>query len=221
MPPDRSQETPRPPSTPEFAPVEVGGAPHDYPPEGSLRVRKMAVGLYENNVYAIVSGSEALIVDGADEAERILELVDGLTVVGIVQTHNHPDHVQALPVLIRALGADVYAHPDDPPPVPFTPIRDGDHLIVGGLRVRALHTPGHTPGSVCFTVRDYLFSGDALFPGGPGNTADAARFAQAMASLDGLFALLPDATRICPGHGTDSRLGRERPYVETWRARGW
>jgi glyoxylase-like metal-dependent hydrolase (beta-lactamase superfamily II) len=221
MPPDRSQETPRPPSTPEFAPVEVGGPPHDYPTEGSLRVRKVAVGLYENNVYAIVSDGEALIVDGADEPDRILELVDGLKVVGIVETHNHPDHVQALPALIRALGADVYAHPDDPPPVPFTPVSDGDHMTVGSHEVTALHTPGHTPGSVCFTVGGYLFSGDALFPGGPGNTADATRFAQAMASLDGLFASLPDATRICPGHGIDSTIGRERPHIETWRARGW
>jgi glyoxylase-like metal-dependent hydrolase (beta-lactamase superfamily II) len=71
-------------------------------------------------------------------------------------------------------------------------------------------------------VGPYLFSGDTLFPGGPGNTqGDAKRFARVMESLDGLFASLPDETRICPGHGLDSTIGRERPHVETWRARGW
>jgi glyoxylase-like metal-dependent hydrolase (beta-lactamase superfamily II) len=201
--------------------VEIGGPPHDYPVEGSLHVRKLAVGMFANNVYAIVSGDEALIVDGADEPERILLLVDGLTVTGIVETHNHADHVQALPALIEALGVPVYAHPDDPPPVPFTQFGNGDHLMVGEVGIEALHTPGHTPGSLCYRAGGYLFSGDTLFPAGPGKTGDAERFAQIMASLDRLFATFPDATRVCPGHGLDTTIGRERPHVETWRVRGW
>lgn len=221
MPPDQTQETPRPPATPEFAPVEVGGPPHDYPPEGSFRLRKVAVGSYVNNVFAIVSGDQAVIVDGADEPERILELVDGLTVTAIVETHNHFDHVGALPALVEALNVPVFAHPDDPPPVPFEPLVDGDHLTVGDVEIGVLHTPGHTPGSLCFTAGDYLFSGDTLFPGGPGKTGDPEKFATIMASLDRLFATFPNATHICPGHGLDTTIGRERPYVETWRARGW
>jgi glyoxylase-like metal-dependent hydrolase (beta-lactamase superfamily II) len=186
-----------------------------------LGVRKVVVGLYENNVFAIVSGDEALIVDGADEPDRILALVEGLTVTGIVETHNHPDHVQALPALVEALGVSVYAHPDDPPGVPFTPLGDGDRLNVGDVEVTALHTPGHTPGSMCFTVGGYLFSGDTLFPGGPGKTAGPERFARVMMSLDQLFARFPDETQVCPGHGLDTTIGRERPHVESWRARGW
>ena len=221
MPADQSQETPRPPATPEYGPVEVGGPPHDYPSDGSFRVRKLAVGSYVNNVYAIVSGDDVVIVDGADEPERILELVDGLMVIGIVETHNHFDHVGALEALIEELDVPVYAHPDDPPPVPFTSLGDGDHLTVGDVEIGVLHTPGHTPGSLCYTAGDFLFSGDTLFPAGPGKTGDPERFAQGMASLDRLFATLPDATRVCPGHGLDTTIGRERPYVDTWRARGW
>ena len=221
MSPDPTQETPRPPETAEFGLVKVGGPPHDYAPEGSLHVRKLAVGPYENNVFAIVSGAEAIVVDGADESEWILELVDGLAVTAIVETHNHADHVQALPALVEALGAPVYAHPDDPPGVPFTPLVEGDRLRVEGDEITVLHTPGHTPGSLCFAARGFLFSGDTLFPGGPGKTGDPERFARIMTSLDRLFATFPDATRVCPGHGIDTTIGRERPYVETWRARGW
>jgi glyoxylase-like metal-dependent hydrolase (beta-lactamase superfamily II) len=84
-----------------------------------------------------------------------------------------------------------------------------------------MHTPGHTPGSISLVAGPFLFSGDTLFPAGPGATdGNAARFTQVMQSVDRLFEL-PDHTRICPGHGLDSTIGRERPYVETWRARGW
>jgi glyoxylase-like metal-dependent hydrolase (beta-lactamase superfamily II) len=221
MPTDKDQETPRPPATAEFGTVEVGGASYDYPIEGSLRVRKLAVGPYENNVFAIVSGGDAVIIDGADEAERILALVDGLNVTAIVETHNHHDHVQALPALVEALEVPVYAHSDDPPPVPFTPLNEGSLLTVGDDTITAIHTPGHTPGSVCFSVGGFLFSGDTLFPAGPGKTADPKRFAQIMGSLDRLFNAFSDTTRVCPGHGLDTTIGRERPYVETWRARGW
>jgi glyoxylase-like metal-dependent hydrolase (beta-lactamase superfamily II) len=216
-----SQATPRPPETPEFGLVSVGGPVHDYPAEAAFRVRKVAVGPYENNVYAIVSGGEALIVDGADEPDRIGGLVDGLAVTGILQTHNHTDHVQALAALVGRFDVPVYAHPDDPPPVPFEPVAEGDTFTAGEVAVKAVHTPGHTRGSVCYATSDFLFSGDTLFPAGPGKTADPERFAEIMSSLDRLFAEFPDDTRVCPGHGIDTTIGRERPSVETWRARGW
>jgi glyoxylase-like metal-dependent hydrolase (beta-lactamase superfamily II) len=218
---DDGSATPRPPETSEFGLVKVGGPVHDYPPAGSLHVRKVAVGEYENNVYVLVASGEALIVDGADEPDRILPLVEGLHVTGIAQTHNHFDHVAALPELVEALGVPVYAHPDDPPPVPFTAIGEADVLTVGDVMVTAIHTPGHTPGSVCYVTEGFLFTGDTLFPAGPGKTGGPERFAEVMGSLDRLFAEFPDATRVCPGHGIDTTLGRERPYAETWRSRGW
>lgn len=218
-------ETPRPPATAEFGAVEPGGPAHAYAPDGCMRVTKRSVGGFDNNVYVIhcTGTNAALIVDGAAEPERLLHDVDGLEVVGIVETHGHPDHVQALPRLVEALGCPVYAHPGDASrmPVATVALSDGSVLRVGEIEVGVLHTPGHTPGSICLRARGFLFSGDTLFPGGPGATGgNPARFAEVMGSLDRLFAL-PDDTRVCPGHGIDTFIGREGPYVETWRARGW
>ena len=220
------QTTPPPPATPEFAPVQVGGPVHEYPSRAGVTVRKLAVGPYDNNVYVVASGGQAIVIDGAAEPDRILAEVSGLQVVAIVQTHGHVDHVQALPTLVRALDPAVLAHPADPWPVPIEPIADGDAVGVGDVSVRALHTPGHTPGSVCFLLETpggpaHLFSGDTLFPAGPGNTrGNPDDFTTIMRSLDRLFEL-PDDTRVSPGHGLDTTLGRERPYVPVWRARGW
>ena len=211
-----SQATPRPPETPEFGLVSVGGPVHDYPAEAAFRVEGRRR-LYENDVYAIVAGEEALIVDGADEPER-LDLVEGLAVKGILQTHNHGDHVQAL-AAIDALDVPSSR-------IPVTRYRSSSRR--GGRHVprRRRHRdrpphPGAHAGSVCYALGSYLFSGDTLFPAGPGRTDGPERFAGIMRSLDRLFAELPDDTRVCPGHGIDTTIGRERPHVETWRARGW
>jgi len=218
-----SDETPRPPSTAEFGAVTPGGATHTYPDTGGPRVKKFSVGPYDNNVYVLSSGGDALIVDGANDADRILAEVERDHVAGIVQTHGHIDHVQALEKLVAELGVPVYAHPGDAKrmPVRTEDLGEGDRLTVGEIAVRVMHTPGHTPGSLCLATGSFLFSGDTLFPGGPGATdGDPKRFAQVMTSLGRLFAL-PDETRVCPGHGLDTFIGRERPHVETWRVRGW
>ena len=216
-------ETPHPPATAEFGHVVPGGPTHGYEPAGGLTVKKLSVGPYDNNVYVVEAGDEAILVDGANDAERLLAELRGLAVKAIVQTHGHFDHVQALKRLVDNLGVPVYAHGGDARSMPLAtePIGEGDELDVGGVAIRVLHTPGHTPGSLCLVAEPFLFSGDTLFPAGPGNTeGDSKRFAQIMTSLGRLFTL-PDETRICPGHGLDSFIGRERPYVEIWRARGW
>jgi glyoxylase-like metal-dependent hydrolase (beta-lactamase superfamily II) len=223
VPPRHGPETPHPPDTAEFGFVRQGGPAHEYPVHDDLHVVKLSVGPFDNDVYLMASEGWAILVDGAAEPERILGEVAArsLKLTAIVQTHDHPDHTQALRDLVDALAVPVFAHPDDRMPVDTEAIADGDSLPVGSRAMRVVHTPGHTPGSTCYAVGGFLFSGDTLFPGGPGNTdGDPARFAAIMASLDRLFEL-PDDTRICPGHGVDSTIGRERPYVETWRARGW
>jgi glyoxylase-like metal-dependent hydrolase (beta-lactamase superfamily II) len=186
-----------------------------------VQVTKFSVGPYDNNVYVVAADGRAFVVDGAAEPERILAEVRRLEVIGIVQTHNHSDHIHALRGLTEALPATVYAHPFDPPPVAFEPIGEGFSLPLGDVNLEVLHTPGHTPGSLTFRVEDLLFTGDTLFPGGPGNTSrDPGHFARIMESLDRLFEY-PDDTRVCPGHGLDTTIGRERPYLEIWRERGW
>lgn len=219
-------ETPHPPETPEFGHVTPGGPAHEYEPKGPLRVKKFSVGPFDNNVY-VVSCSEtgqALLIDGAADAERILRETTGLQVTGIVQTHGHPDHVQALPALVEKLTVPVYAHEADASkmPVPTKPLTGTETITVGRVEIRVLHTPGHTPGSLCFLADGHLFSGDTLFPAGPGNTqGKPAAFAEIMRSIDRLFAELPDDTRVSPGHGLDTTIARERPYMEIWRRRGW
>ncbi|MGH2728264.1 MAG: MBL fold metallo-hydrolase [Actinomycetota bacterium] len=216
-------ETPHPPATAEFGHVTPGGATHEYPDAAGLHEKKFSVGPYDNNVYVISSNGVALIVDGANDADRILAEVADLKVKAIIQTHGHFDHVQALKRLSSELDVPVFAHGQDAAmmPVKTQDLGEGDTIRLGDVTLRVLFTPGHTPGSLCFVSEPFLFSGDTLFPGGPGATdGDPIRFAHVMTSLGRLFALSDD-TRVCPGHGLDTFIGRERPYVETWRTRGW
>jgi glyoxylase-like metal-dependent hydrolase (beta-lactamase superfamily II) len=152
----------------------------------------------------------------------------------IVTTHGHWDHWQALAEVQTITGAEVLAHPDDAGelPVPVTKLlRHGDTLSVGAAELSVVHLRGHTPGSIalCYdgggrlASSPHLFTGDSLFPGGPGNTDnDHERFAQLMDDLEErVFAKLPDATWVYPGHGKDTTLGAERAHIPEWRARGW
>jgi glyoxylase-like metal-dependent hydrolase (beta-lactamase superfamily II) len=179
-----------------------------------LIVRKIRVGDMENNTYVLECPAthEALLVDGCFEADVILAASKGARIVGIVQTHGHYDHVEALPALKDELGVPVYAHPAESYPVPVdVELSDGDTISFGkDHEVVVLHTPGHTPG------------GDTLFPGGPGNTwEDGKLFAQIIDSIESKLFTLPDDTRVYPGHGDDTTIGAEKGNLEEWKERGW
>lgn len=199
--------------------VDVDGTP--------VEIRKFSVGPMDNNVYLVrdTGSDQVLIIDAANDAERILSEVEGLDVVGIFTTHGHGDHWQALAPVADATGAPVWLHPGDADMVPRDADRaaeDGEAIAVGGAALRMLHTPGHTPGSTCLLLGSHLFTGDTLFPGGPGNTfGDPAAFAQIMDSLKSKLFELPDETWVYPGHGDDTTLGTERPSLPEWRERGW
>ena len=190
-----------------------------------LIVRKIEVGTMENNVYVLECPEthEALIVDGCFEAGQIIAGAEGAKVVGIIQTHGHGDHVQALPELKEALGVPVWAHPGDAYPIPIDRIvSDGDEIPFGRRTATALHTPGHTPGGICYLVGRHLISGDSLFPGGPGNTwGNKDAFAQIIESLKTKLFVLDDDTAVYPGHGKDTTIGTERPHLQEWIDRGW
>jgi glyoxylase-like metal-dependent hydrolase (beta-lactamase superfamily II) len=197
---------------------------HHY--EGAdLIVRKIGVGSMANNVYVLECPEthEAFIVDGCFEPDTIVAGAEGAHVVGILQTHGHMDHVQALPDLVARLGVPVYAHPGDSYPVPIDhELRDGATLDLGNRRIGVLHTPGHTPGGVCFRHGRHLVSGDTLFPGGPGNTwGNAQAFAQIIESIETKLFVLPDDTFVYPGHGDDTTIGAEKPHLQEWKDRGW
>ena len=191
-------------------------------------ITKVVVGPIANNVFFLRCRrtGDALMVDAANEAERLLALCRELDVGRVLTTHGHWDHIGAAPA-VREAGFQVGIGSADTPMLPgydFT-IEDGDTLEVGDLRVHAIHTPGHTPGSTCFRVEGspVLFSGDTLFPGGPGNTfGNAEDFATIIGSIDQLlFAALPDDTIVMPGHGDDTTIGTERPHLQEWIDRGW
>lgn len=212
--------------------VQVGGDPMVRELPG-LVVEKLAVGDMNNNAYLLrcPTTGEQLLVDAAAEPERLLDLIGPDGLVGIITTHQHWDHWTALAEVLSATAAPTYAHHDDAPgiDVPTTHLlSDGDVVRFGDVSLRAIHLVGHTPGSVALVYDDpdgapHLWTGDCLFPGGPGNTQkDPARFTRLMDDLEAkVFGELPDETWVYPGHGDDTTLGAERPHLAEWRARGW
>jgi glyoxylase-like metal-dependent hydrolase (beta-lactamase superfamily II) len=190
-----------------------------------LIVRKIEVGTMENNVYVLECPSthKSLIVDGCFEPEQIIAAADGTEVVGIIQTHGHMDHVQALPDIRKHFAAPVFAHGGDSYPIPIDQeVEDGDVIEFGEREATVIHTPGHTPGGTCFLVGKHLISGDTLFPGGPGNTwGDKQAFTQIIGSIERKLFTLPDDTYVYPGHGKDTTIGDEKPSLQEWIERGW
>lgn len=190
-----------------------------------LIVRKIRIGSMENNTYVLECPvtHEALLIDGCFEPETIIAGCEGAMVVGIVQTHSHADHVNALPSLVERFAVPVYAHPGESYPATIDrDLSDGDILDFGARSTKVLHTPGHTPGGVCLLSGRHLISGDTLFPGGPGNTGgDERRFAQIIESVRTKLFTLPDDTIVYPGHGADTTIGAEKPHLQEWIDRGW
>jgi len=191
------------------------------------RVASFSVGPYDNNVYIVSDpkSKEALLIDAANEAPRILKELEGLRVSHILTTHGHSDHVQAARRVREQTQARFAYHEADADMMPFPAdqrIADGDVFKFGEHELRAIHTPGHTPGSVCFVIGEHLFSGDTLFPGGPGNTANPyASFPTIVESIRTKLFNLPDEMQVLPGHGKPTTIGRERPHLDEWIARGW
>jgi glyoxylase-like metal-dependent hydrolase (beta-lactamase superfamily II) len=190
-------------------------------------IHRVVVGPYENNVFVLrcTETGDAVLLDAANEHERLLELCEGLGVRRVLETHGHWDHIQAVPA-VRDAGYRVAVTADDAAMLPsYDDILEDDSVIeVGRLRLRTIATPGHTPGSMCFKLEGapILFSGDTLFPGGPGNTeGDASRFATIIEQVDRKLFTLPPDTIVLPGHGLDTTVGAERPHLDEWIERGW
>jgi glyoxylase-like metal-dependent hydrolase (beta-lactamase superfamily II) len=196
--------------------------------DAQVAVHRLVVGPIDNNAFFVCckATGEALLVDAANEPELLLRTCQALGVRQVVETHGHWDHIQAVPAL-REAGYEVAVAAGDAAMLPAYDglIEDGAVIGVGNLRIRAIHTPGHTPGSTCFLVEGspVLFSGDTLFQGGPGNTTfPGGDFAQIITSIDErLFIPLPPETIVMPGHGENTTIGDERPHLEEWILRRW
>ena len=191
-------------------------------------VHMVVVGSYDNNVFVLrcTQTGEAVLIDAANEHEKLLELCKRLNVRKVLETHGHWDHIQAVPA-VRDAGYDVGVTQADAGMLPsYDFLLEDDSVIeVGRLRLHTTLTPGHTPGSMCFRLEGspVLLAGDTLFPGGPGNTSfEGGDFDTIIRSIDDrLFSKLPDDTIVMPGHGDDTTIGAERPHLQEWVDRGW
>ncbi|WP_432127414.1 MBL fold metallo-hydrolase [Streptomyces sp. bgisy082] len=211
--------------------VRVGG-PADVHELADLMISKVAVGPMDNNAYLLRcrATGEQLLIDAANDAGTLLTLIGDDGVGAVVTTHRHGDHWQALAEVVAATGARTYAGAYDAEGIPVAtdvPVEDGDTIRVGRVGLTARRLVGHTPGSIALVYDDphghpHVFTGDCLFPGGPGRTTHPEEFDSLMSGLEAkLFGALPDETWVYPGHGNDTTLGTERPHLAEWRARGW
>ena len=185
----------------------------------------------DNNVWLLGDDDEVLVIDAPHDPSAIETAVGGRTVVAIACTHAHDDHVRSAPELAERLSTNVLLHPEDrvlwnlthPRHAPDGALRDGQVIEVAGVRVHVLHTPGHAPGAVCFSVPDLgvVFTGDTLFAGGPGATGRS--FSDYPTILDSirlkLFTLAPEV-RVLTGHGDETTVAAEAPSYDEWVKRG-
>ena len=196
--------------------------------DSGFEIHKVVVGPVDNHVFVLrcTETGDALLIDAANEHEMLLELAQSLGVRRIVETHGHWDHIGAVTEL-RDAGYSVGVTSQDADMLPsYDEVLDDDDVIeVGRLRLRTILTPGHTPGSMCFALegRPILFSGDTLFPGGPGATQyEGGDFPTIIRSIEErLFAAYAGDTLVLPGHGDDTTIGAESPQLQTWIDRGW
>lgn len=190
----------------------------------------------DNNVWIVGDDAGVIVVDAPHSAEAIAAAVGERPVVAIVATHGHNDHINAAVALRSATGAPILLHPDDLPlwrevygsepgaPAPDGVLSDGSVLAAGGVSLRVLHTPGHTPGGCCLYAADegLLFSGDTLFQGGPGATGRSwSDFPTIIDSIQSRLLTLPPETRVLTGHGAETTIGAEAPHLDEWIVRGY
>lgn len=189
-----------------------------------IRIDRLQLGAFGTNSYIIrcrVTG-DSVLVDAPAEAAEILERLKATNPRYILMTHNHMDHIGALSELKSRLGISIAAHPLDAknlPSPPETLLGDGDTVSFGNIKLGVLHTPGHTPGSLCFLTGRYLISGDTIFPGGPGMTRSPADLRKIIESITSKIFVLPEDTQIYPGHGDSTILKKEKAEFAIFSSR--
>ena len=192
--------------------------------DDNLEIDKLTLGPFGTNSYVIICPltGESVAVDAPAGAGEILKRLEGTHPRFILITHTHMDHLGALSELKSALEIPVAVHPLDAKGLPLQPeilLSDGDTVSFGKVDLRVLHTPGHTPGSLCFLTGNYLISGDTLFPGGPGKTRSPGDLKQIIESIQGKIFPLPDDTHVFPGHGDSTILKKEKEEFALFSSR--
>lgn len=193
--------------------------------DDGILIEKLVLGPFGANAYSLVcrQTNASVLVDAPAEAGKILALLEGTDPKYILMTHSHMDHTGALGEVKSALNVPIAAHSGDADRLPLKPdmlLNDGDVIFCGAIQLKVLHTPGHTPGSLCFLTGNYLIAGDTIFPGGPGKTGTPADFRRIVESLTRKIFVLPEDTRIYPGHGGSTILKKEKRAFEAFSAAG-
>ncbi|OGO39302.1 MAG: hypothetical protein A2147_05535 [Chloroflexi bacterium RBG_16_57_8] len=193
--------------------------------EDHVRIQRLELGAWATNAYIVVCQhtGRSILIDVPPGARTLVKNLRGTDLQRILLTHSHIDHYAGLKATRARITAPVAAHPaDNREWLPFPPeilLHDGDIIDVGQLRVQAIHTPGHTPGSMCFRVGNYLLAGDTVFPGGPGRTVSAADFRTVVESFLTKILPLPDNIQVFPGHGAPTVLGKEKKEFAAFSSR--
>jgi glyoxylase-like metal-dependent hydrolase (beta-lactamase superfamily II) len=214
--------------------VEPGGPPLVARLSGSVTMIKVSVGPVDNNAYILQSSSgDTLLIDAANDRDRLLKIISDQPLDTIVTTHRHADHWQALSSVAAATRARLICGQPDLQAIStgasvegMIGVWDGDHVELGAEWLEVIGLVGHTPGSITLSYEGagmtHLFTGDSLFPGGPGRTTTPEDFSSLMNDLESkIFGRFDDDTVVHPGHGDDTTLGTERPHLAEWRKRGW
>lgn len=192
--------------------------------DDALQIERLELGPWPSNAYIVIclKTRDSVLIDAPAEAGIIMDRLKSTNPEYILLTHNHKDHTGALAELHSRLKVPVAAHALDTgnlPSIPEMLLSDGDAISLGNLKFEVLHTPGHTPGGLCFKVGRYLLSGDTIFPGGPGNTRSRAAFRQIVKSITEKIFVLPDDTPIYPGHGDSTVLKKEKDEFAVFSSR--
>ncbi|SDQ62194.1 MBL fold metallo-hydrolase [Quadrisphaera sp. DSM 44207] len=185
----------------------------------------------ENNIWVVGDDEECIVIDAPHDLAAIAEVVGPRRVLAVLCTHAHDDHVRRAPDAGQRFGAPTRLHHDDlalwatvhPDSSPNSLLEDGEVIAVGGEELHVLHTPGHSPGSVCFYAPGLatVFTGDTLFAGGPGATGRSySSFPTIIESIRERLLALPPATTVLTGHGGSTTIGDEAPHLQEWIDRG-
>ncbi|MFC2163760.1 MBL fold metallo-hydrolase [Acidobacteriota bacterium] len=192
--------------------------------DDKILIERIETAPFGTNAYILICQrtNESVLVDAPGDTPAILDCLEGTKPQYILITHSHFDHTGSLKELKRRLKVPIAAHEADAKRIPVPPdlhLKDGDLLSIGEIKLKVLHTPGHTPGSLCFYSGMYLISGDTLFPGGPGKTGSPSDLVQIITSLKEKIFVLPDEVRVYPGHGGKTILKKEKEEFKVFSSR--
>ncbi len=191
-----------------------------------MSVEQIPLGPFGTNAYLVTCNQtgECLLIDAPGEAEVLQKLLEGKKLKQLLLTHNHLDHLGALQEIKNAFQLPVAVHPEDQGALPVPPdqhLAPGQNIAVGNLELKVFHTPGHTPGSVCFYQENTLIAGDTIFPGGPGKTSSPEDFRTLFNSIKEVILPLPEETLILPGHGEHTYLKKEKEKINRFEEKGF